>query len=402
MYNEESEYGITAVIPMLQRLLKRRHNASGVIFVLYLVPILALTAYSMNLFSPDRSWVTLSLGLLFSALGTLALYSILIDWQQSARKRAHLLAEVHAVRHTSEQPETSQISVVEYEEKQNQMLEEINKLGEELERIQNENAQMNQVKIDLQDEYQKYKESKEDELENKKVLLSEYQETISEQRLVIEKKQTSIEELENKLKERDYELKTLLQLSDIGGDSQTEQAVEIVVPEEKEEEQAVSAQENHDTDVRTHEEASHLLKRSIDTAQKITGASHFSGDTPLFRDFQINNYALDLRRLFDSLRSENSSVVIVFSPKENRVLFVNQQIKPVLGWNPEKFIQDFFYLIEEGLDEWKTAVTPTNHEEHKVRLLLKSRSGQSKLFHCHLKAIPTGIFRGHIIGILYS
>jgi hypothetical protein len=121
-----------------------------------------------------------------------------------------------------------------------------------------------------------------------------------------------------------------------------------------------------------------------------------------FRDLPINNYTLDLRRLFDSLRSENAGVVFVYSQKENKLLFTNNVVKNVLGWSPEKFTQDFQEIVQDGLQEWKNAVSQLLIKgETNTRLVIKTKSGQDMMFQCQLGIIPTGIFRNHVIGVLY-
>lgn len=390
---------------MLEKMLQGRQNVTGSIFLLYLLPFFLLTLYSMDLLSPERSWKTLSAGLLLSALGTFSLFHLLESWESQIRQRAKIYAEAEAVGSAPPIDEQDfsemETSLSELQSKYSDALAELGEITEELSKEQAERDKILHEKLDLMDEFAAYKSEHQEEIEQKKVLINEYQETIREQREVIEKKNEQITELDSKVSDLNYEVKTLLNLakSPEGLDLEVEPAEEPSPAPPEQPQLPIT----HSKQIRSPEDASLQLKRCIDIAQKITGANHFSQGTPRFRDFHTDNFTLDLRRLFDTLRSESLFPVLVFSPKENKMLFVNNQIKNLIGWTPDRFTQDFFEVVEEGMDDWRHAVgSSSSHAEHRMRLVLRSQRGESVLVHCHLKAIPTGIFRGHIIAVLYA
>lgn len=149
-------------------------------------------------------------------------------------------------------------------------------------------------------------------------------------------------------------------------------------------------------------EADLQLKRCMDIAGKITGANHFEAANSRFREWHIDNYALDLRRLFDNLRGESSSTIFVFSQKDNRLLFVNNQAKHLLGWSPEKFVQNFSEIIAESLQEWNRGINRlANQPQTTAQLTLKNKAGQHVPVNCHLGMITSGLFRNHIIGVAF-
>jgi hypothetical protein len=160
----------------------------------------------------------------------------------------------------------------------------------------------------------------------------------------------------------------------------------------------------HESKIRVHscQDAMIQLKRCLDIAQKITSSSHFNSESSRFRDFPVDNFVLDLRRLCDSLRSENQCAILLYSPKEEKVIFANNQVKTLLGWSPEKIVQNFGDIIQEGDQEWKHHLAHISlKHESQVKLQFKTKKGHDLLVHCHLGMIPTGVFRYHVIGVLH-
>ncbi len=93
-------------------------------------------------------------------------------------------------------------------------------------------------------------------------------------------------------------------------------------------------------------------------------------------------------------------ILIVYSPKEQKLLFVNSESKTLLGWSPEKFLSDFTFIMQEGIQDWKKALHALSTiSETQIRLLAKTKQGQEVLLNCHLEVIQSGLFRHYIIGI---
>jgi PAS domain-containing protein len=210
----------------------------------------------------------------------------------------------------------------------------------------------------------------------------------------MDKKLQQIAHLETKVSDLTYEIKTLIQLAEIENQSMP---VYSNLPTENSAQGYLPAQDINDDDipyltekmVRNEAQAAIQLKRCIDIAQKITGASHYNNSNSRFKDLTIDNYTLDLRRLFESLRMENASAVVFYSRKENKILFVNNQSRQLLGWSPDKFVQSFNASLAIKNDAY-------------VNLKMKSKAGSQVDVQALLGIIPTGIFRHHILGVLYT
>ncbi len=157
-----------------------------------------------------------------------------------------------------------------------------------------------------------------------------------------------------------------------------------------------------DNDFRTPAEAMNLLKKCLDTTQQLTGAYYCANEASRYREFSSSYYAMDRRRLFETLRGETRAMLIVYSQKEQRLLFVNNASKSILGWTPKKFIAEFSSIMQVGMSEWTKALHTLNTApEAQARLLAKTRDGQELLLHCHLGVVSSGLFRHHIMGVLY-
>ncbi|MEX2305879.1 MAG: hypothetical protein WD595_06785 [Waddliaceae bacterium] len=154
--------------------------------------------------------------------------------------------------------------------------------------------------------------------------------------------------------------------------------------------------------VSTLDEAKALLKRCVETAQKTTHTHPFSATSPRMRNLPIDNYALDFRRLFDNLRSESSGIVLLYSQREKKLIFSNQQAQARLGWSTEQVIQHFPEFIQEGLDDWSQGLNSLEPgKEKEISIALRDRSGDSNPFLALVNSIPTGIFKNHAIIVLY-
>ncbi len=388
----------------------RRLNISAAIISFYLVTVVLLSVF------PQKSWGTLLFGLFLGSIGSVATFLLLRQWERTQLRRVQKAkaAEVSPPAnltdpfHSKENFQELESSLAEYRTKVKEQIEELNQKKEEIHHLTKEQKQFDHRVEDVQHEFNTHRTNSEEEIRRKTVLLSEYQETINQQREVIKKKQDQISELESKVHDLNYEVKTLLQLAEIeNSSSMTPHEGKIV--SEKAQSYQVTPEPEPDRyssvlnyKIRTPEEAFMQLKRCIDIAQKITGSNRFGNGGSRFRDMPIDNYALDLRRLFDSLGSESSSTVIVYSLKEKRLLFANDQTKNLLGWNGDKFIQNFSEIIQEGEEEWKRGISNLSSSSHSsLRLLLKTKTGHNLLVHCHLGSIPTGVFRNHVIGVLF-
>lgn len=264
-------------------------------------------------------------------------------------------------------------------------------------------------------EFHSYQLNVQDQLSQKDKLLSEYQETISEQSDLLEKRHKTIRKLENKVRDLNYEVKTLLQLGTVPTPQEptdeTQESSNHPLMEVFDSNEFKSSNIDHlyqpmsvssNKEVHTPYDAAVRLQRCLDTAQRLRGINNLGGNSPRFSNVSLDHYAIDLRRLFDSFRNENSCTILIYSQSKDKLLFVNNHVKSSLGWSPEKFVKDFHNLVHKGMGEWKNSLEKLNNSpESQARLMIQAKTGEDKLIHCHLGIIPSGIFKNHVIGVLF-
>jgi hypothetical protein len=123
-----------------------------------------------------------------------------------------------------------------------------------------------------------------------------------------------------------------------------------------------------------------------------------------FRALSLDNYAIDLRRLFDGLRHESSSAtVVVYSREEQRMLFANEVVRCLFGWSPEGFCQRFHLLIAGPKGAWEELVqTLEPHQESELRLVMRTKEREIVVTESTWGLIPSGAFSGLVMGILFT
>ena len=406
--------------------------------LLYLIPISAILIYGLPLIPGSKQLTFLCINIAVLSLGSCILILFTKQWELFFKKCAqHIVQEKHKtlVTQSSHKPSISDIAQEEKESDVSQknademyssfLKQELGKTSDQLNLLKKEHQQLHSYYVQLRTENDnamhelKQHESKEEthlsEIQQKDSLLAEYQHTIREQRTLIENKQETIRQLEAKIRDLRYEIKAILQLGDMYPNTtnatvpqtQSSHPVTDVFDSESlnEEELATLYQElpnSSEKRVQSPYDASLKLRKCLDIATKLTGASHLSTNNSSLLNLSVESYAIDLRRLFDSYRSEQSCVIILYSRTEDKLLFANSQVKGLIGWNSDRFVSHFTRLIQKGLGEWKQAVHQLNKDEEKsVSLLFKTRTNESLLTRCQLALIPSGVFANHVVGILY-
>lgn len=387
-----------------------------VLFILfgYLLPVMG---FSFLYSDSQESWFLLGLGLLMAASGSLLFYGLFLGWESEVIPEQ----EEEAVEEEETAPQVSPELIAELEAKK-QRLEDLEKVLKEkeqqnlqlsglleaktceIESVFSENRKQAQAFQDqqasLQADFSEQRRMLLDEIDKLRTLLIDHNQTILEQRENLERKSQQMTQLENKVRDLNYELKTILHLSEKTISLQETVPQPSVSPVIKAKHEELRPFVN--SVVQTEEEASLQLKRCLDVAQGMTGASHF-GSNSRFREFSAGHFALDQRRLFDRLRTEEASTIFVYSLQDNRMLFVNDQVKLLLGLTAERFVQGFAEIAQPGMESWNEALRQLSfRNEVHIQLPLKSRFGEEIVVDCLLGIIPTGIFRNQIIGIIYS
>jgi PAS domain-containing protein len=399
---------------------KLRQRTTAALLGCYLIPLLLLTFYNTSQLPLHKGWVVLSGGLLSALGGATILFLLLRQWE--TRQSINDIDETEENAFSDNPPTESELSqdvraeiesladsLADSQRQCEKLAEEIHVQQRVIEAVRREKDQVEVQFKQLQQTLATHKESSHEDLLGKETLIAEYQQTITDQRAVIEKKQQSISSLEAEIRDLKYELKTLVDISDKNEASLEEEVVELITPptpalvqRPPDVKPAKAKVEFLDLGLavpsKSTEEAHQQLKRCIDIAQKLTGARHLAGDSSRFRDLSADGYALDLRRLCDSFRSEHSCMIVLYSQRENKILFVNNQVRGMLGLSPDKFLQNFpQFLAQESVQEWKGAINKASIG-HKAETTLRLKDHTVR---CLLGAIPTGIFKTHIVGILY-
>lgn len=387
------------------------------VIIFYLIPILFFSGYSIGLMSPNKSWNVLTVGLLLCVGGAIVFLILIRQWEHFFTKTALRRSLQEDVPSLAAYP----VDLHPLEED----VHHLDSLQEAIKRAQEESELKSQQALLAQEESERlhkqalksmedlaeYKLFSEEQLNQKNLLVQNLQQRLVDLQGDLETRNDKISQFESKIRDLSYEIKTLLQLNE-DDYKEVEKSKKIsplthaegfVVKEQpqhyhvEEENSPIIEMKVHDAD-----EAMLMLKRCIDIAQKLAGANYYGSEGVRSREPMPQSYAIDLRRLFDSLRSENASMVLIYSQKEDKLLFVNNQSRSVLGWSSEKFIQDFQSIIQKGTVEWKNALAQAaSHYEAQAKVLMKTKSGQEIPIQCLLGMIPMGLFKGYIIGILY-
>ena len=400
---------------------KGRESLYATVLLFYLLPVLLFSKHSVSLMSANKSWGIISLGLMISLFGS-ALFVLLIkNWEERVKESS--LAKVKVVPSVSTEEKITpltdyqadeQLATLEtaldqsYRDKE-QLSEELQMQKEQLRQVSEEGGLYQQKFQTVKKEYEEYRRNIEHSMVQGDQQLADATEKLEQMKRQLDEANRLNSELESKNRDLSYEVKTLLELEDresaSGVNSSSTENIHPVMASFADDGQdlhAASADEltevSSERRVGSPYDAVLELKRCIDIAKDLKGASHLSdGASRLGADA----YAIDLRRLFDKFRHETSSPIVLYNPTEEKVLFASNQVTGLLGWNPERFASDFFSLLQEGAESWKEAtknLDGTNHQT--VSLVVKTEmAGSDALVHGYVNRIPSGPFANHVIGV---
>jgi len=399
---------------MRNNLIPSRFSIILISLICYFLPVILFTGYGASYLSTDRRWWIFSIGLLMAMGGTAALFGLLCRWSDELKR--YLKNEERQIKATlqslsekaTSQPSVNQDNsykqelqdkIVEWQSIQTKLNQDIADRDSALQTYSQEQEVYQNKILMLSKEFANYKNQSEQQIEQQNNVIIECQKTIAEQRVNIEKQLQHIANLENKERDLHYEIKALLQYTTIEQPSEQPEEPKKAAPTISKKAEALFMSASN---VSSPQSASTQLKRCIDIAMKITG-SHHIGSHGMRSELPVDNYALDLRRLCDSLRVENGSVVVLYSQKENKLLFANNRVKDALGWAPDKFTQSFHEILLNGQEEWKKGLGQLAiQSEARFPVTFKTKAGTDQMMQCHLGLVNAGIFRNHIVGVLYT
>lgn len=358
----------------------------------YLVPLFGLVVLSRILPDP-LSFVTL--GLFVTIGGTFVLYMLI----RSVSEPQIVPVSVTPPPMISEPVDTTPLhneinalrqSLADQQQKEmdwQTRLNEFNETVNEMSHLKQENEALHKQ---VQSAVARYRELQENQAE----VLQEHQRTIANLREDLALRQQLGDQLEGKVRDLSYEIKTLLRLAE--KPLQTEQKNDSVPVATIEEDNDLSET------VHTREEAHVQLKRCLDIAQRVTGAGYLTS-SPKFQEFALENSALDLRRLSDKLSDIQNIALFVYSPKENKLIYANEMTKQLIGVSVERFIHCIQELIHSDYEPWHNALKQLSFKnDAHVTLPLAVRPSEIVQVECLLGTIQTGLFRNHLVGLIYK
>ena len=306
----------------------------------YLVPLLFFALFLFNSLPTAIGFWTLSIGWFLMACGTLLIFIAALQYENELLQKnpgdPDLLEEVTLLR---------------------QQLQESKRKPKDCD------PDLKSKLSDLTLELENARKQGLDHLQDKEKLVAELQNTITRQKKMIEEKEIILSKFQNKITELTYEIKSLVL-------SPSEESISLSKPN-------------------ALQESSIILKRCITLAQQHTGAWSFNPRMSRGSDLSIDSYALDQRRFYQALSREKGGVIFLYSPKEEKVLYVSQSVKSLLNIAPESFIQDFPRWVDSKFTEAVKSLATT--QQTQVNL---------KQYPCQLGIIPTGLFKNHILGIV--
>lgn len=203
-------------------------------------------------------------------------------------------------------------------------------------------------------------------------------------------KQQMVEQLETQIHDLRYEIKTLLQLTEV---DYSKFVMEQPVKKTESDPVLPKVQGN----VKREEEARVLLRRCMEVAQKISFPTR-----PSIQTAGGDVSALDIRRLTDAMKEESGALVLFYNPRERKVLYASREAKTLLGYAPETLAHQFSEIAEEGFAFWETAVAQLSTKPQSSLVLgLKTKAGDELVFNVLLGSVSSGGFKGYAVAVLY-
>lgn len=364
-----------------------------IIFLIYLLPIFGWVTYCYLYLPLAFSWIVAILGMAILFTGSALLLTLVRSLKDEMPELAPELATIKAPTAPLIKPEPQADESLKYKKEiaelqsalQNKN-QEILSRGEQIQSIGSENSLLKEKLAVLQEQ----QAVREDAAHRK----------LDEIQLESHQRQQIIQQLENQILDLRYEIKTLLQLTEVDyshfgleSPKPLEQIPEELPVEHDQKEEAPLAER-----VTNIEDARRLLKRCIDIAQKMTGGYRSTSMNSL----SATPYAFDLRRLADALRLESGALIVLYSPKDERILYASREAKALLDVSPEKLSVNFDQILQESSVLWKGAMAQLlTKSESCLALTLNSKNGTQISLQALLGPIPTGIFRSLVLGIIY-
>lgn len=367
---------------MQERFSARLKMIAAVCFFHFL-PWMALAIYTGWMLAPAERWTFLSLALCAVLLATLLLIICMRQFESALEvifsETDTYQNDVSDSERSAEKPSLEAPYAILYEEA--------------LQQLKTQEADCKELKELINRQEQEHIELQRSSQEEKAAMSEE----LEDERLRAENFQKQVIQLETNARDLKYEIKALI---DSTGQVSS-RSVDMQVDLESISSFTVKPLNTLLDPISTLSSAESQLTLCVDIAQKFTGARHLTRSLFRLQDASVEGYDLDLRRLSDTLLSVTGRPFFLYHQRDKKLLFLSPPIKQLLGWNAEKYLQDFSALFPEGQEEW-------DEQLRQLPLLgtlelnkkLVTSAGDSLPITFHLGWIPTGIFKAHVVGVM--
>jgi PAS domain-containing protein len=298
------------------------------------------------------------------------------------------------------------ISLQELREEGAKLNKALEEKGRELENVDSKLKEWMLKCQQIEDERNQVKKNLEDQIVQKETLLLQYQEAITAQHRMLKLQPDGAD---GAIAERDLmaEVKAASLSPDKPQESPQMDRVSSIAP----------AQKNHEEEIKktiiphaqlynelfSEDDLQGQLRKYIERAVKLGHRGVLGGHASKLSDFAFDGFTIDLRRLFECFRWEDSGVIFIYSRQQDQLLFVNDEVKNLLGWSAEKVIVDFPSILVQGINYWrKLASSLSINEVRQLEILLKTRAGKNLRSMTVLGIVPSGTFQNLLIGIFAS
>lgn len=395
----------------------------GIIITAYAIPWLILTLFLWRLLPPEnfRSGI-LALEALLMTFGAFALHCLIKKRRavqgQDVLSLAVPLDDPIVLPHSApadplekndDESAALQASVHELRDEAARLGKALEEKGRELVNVDSKLKEWMLKCQQVEDDRNHVKKSFEEQLAQKESLILQYQETIASQHRVISK--YIPEGVEGNVADKDVRADAAMPSAAADGsldglkgvEKQADKVSSIITASKNLEEEKKKAILSHfPLELFSEEDLQGKLKKCIEGAVKLGAPGGLGGRASKLSDFAFDGFAIDLRRLFEHFRWEKA-VIFIYSPQQDRLLFVNEEIKDLLGWSPDKVLLNFPTILVQGINYWRKLASSLGHNEiRQLEILLKTREGKTLRAITVLGVIPSGTFQHLLIGIFAS
>lgn len=198
---------------------KSRASLVMAIEMLYLLPIVMISGFSLKLMPLNSSWKLFSIGLLLSVCGSCLLFFLIKNWETTLREQleSHAKQLRPIIPKVEKDPEDIQQKIKEAEAVLNQEIEKLTTQlalkDEELHQAFEEKKNLQDQILSIRQELENYQTIMRNQVATEKEQNIENQRVISNQQRQIENQLEKISQLETKVHDLSYEIKTLVCLS---------------------------------------------------------------------------------------------------------------------------------------------------------------------------------------------